>query len=99
MSHLLTHHADEACSIIAIEEERVEPAEKRTQRPSSLKIADGRQRQIDRAEEQVRDGEADHENRGGLRAQLLVPHQADDCDLGVNKRPEKSYSVYPSYLK
>jgi len=78
--HSNRHHTDQAGSIVAIEEERVEAAEKRTKSPSSLEISDGRQWQIDGAEEQVRDGEADHEDRGGLRAQLLVPHQADHRD-------------------
>ena len=42
-----TYHTDQAGGIVAIEEERVEAAEKRTKGPSSLKISDGGQRQID----------------------------------------------------
>ena len=76
----ITHHTDQAGSIIAIEKEGVETAEKGTKSPSSLEVADCCQRQVDRAEEQVGDGKADHEDRRGLRAQLLVPHQADHRD-------------------
>ena len=48
-----THHTDEAGSIIAVEEERVEAAEKRTKGPSSVEISNSCQWQVDRAEEQV----------------------------------------------
>ena len=43
----ITHHTDQAGSIVAIEEERVEAAEEGTQSPSSLKITDSCQWQID----------------------------------------------------
>ena len=43
----ITYHTYQAGGIIAIEEERVEAAEKRTKGPSSLEISYGGQRQID----------------------------------------------------
>ena len=75
-----THHADEAGGIIAIEEKRVEPAEKWSECPCSLEESNCCQRKVDRTEEQIGDGEANHEDGGGLGAQLPVPDQADHCD-------------------